>query len=174
MNLREATKDLHHAAEQHPIGAAMARGDIDGQTWADWLQALFTVHSALDPHLDASMQRIAEIALDLQLMGISTYGSLKPRGGNKAAEEFAAKVRGGIGIDGAAYVFTGAHLMGGAVIERRIDNRLPCLHLRWNDRRRSIEDWKPLREKGEATDYAKLAFKAVIDIMDEIQAKGSL
>jgi len=43
--------------------------------------------------------------------------------------------------------------------------------LRWNDRRKSIEDWKPLREKGEATDYAKLAFQAVIDIMDEIRAK---
>ena len=37
MTLYDATRDLHHACEQHPLGQAMVNGAVTPQHWADWL-----------------------------------------------------------------------------------------------------------------------------------------
>lgn len=157
MNLRERTRELHHAAERHPIGAAMAAGDVDAQVWADWLGALLVVHTKLDPMLPPACGRVAALLEDL-----AGSPSARP---NRAAQGYAEALADPVG---AAYVFTGAHLMGGAVIEKRIAGRLPCAHLRWGDRQAALQAWRPLRECHEREDDARLAFQAVIDIMDEI------
>jgi hypothetical protein len=163
--LQQGTKELHHRAEQHPIGAAMSRGDIDPQAWADWLVALLTVHMALDPALPGPMRRTAEIRADMWNMK-GLWGRY-----NRAADKFAGTLVTRERIDAAAYVFTGAHLMGGAVMAQRIGDRLPTSHLQWGDRREALDLWRPLRLRWELVEDAKACFDAIIEIMDEIQAK---
>ena len=161
MELRNETKELHHSAERHPIGSAMANGSISDRWWVDWIQALLVIHTELDKHLPASMHRVQELVQDL------TESSLIPNN-NQAAKEYVATLTNPISIEAAAYVFTGAHLMGGAVTDRALNGRLPCNHLRWKDRQQSLTDWKPLRTKIELKDEANRAFAAVLEILDEI------
>ena len=161
MILAQSTKELHHAAEQHVIGGAMGEGTISGPDWLNWLGALLTVHGALDPHMPEALWRVVQIEQDIQAMGDQPLH-------NQAAEDFAATLTNETAIVGASYVFTGAHLMGGAVIERRINGRLPCAHLRWADRQEALRAWRPLRERGDAADAARAAFAAVISIMNEM------
>ena len=163
MELRNETKELHHSAERHPIGAAMADGSISERWWVDWIQALLTVHTKLDQHLPASLHRVQELAKDL------TESSLIPNV-NQSAMAYVATLTNPIAIEGAAYVFTGAHLMGGAVTDRALNGRLPSNHLRWNDRQQSLADWKPLRTKIELKEEATRAFAAVLAILNEIHA----
>jgi len=84
MTLQADTKDLHHACEAHPVGAAMSRGDVDPQVWADWLGALFVVHETLDRYLPDELRRVDRLALDIEAMK-----PLSPRL-NKAAVRYAA------------------------------------------------------------------------------------
>lgn len=163
MELRNETKDLHHSAERHPIGAAMADGSISERWWVDWIQALLTIHTELDRHVPASMRRVKELAEDL------AESSLVPNT-NQAAIEYAATLTNPTAIEAAAYVFTGAHLMGGAVTDRALNGRLPCNHLRWDDRQQSLADWKPLRTKVELKEEANRAFAAVLAILNEIHS----
>ena len=163
MELRNETKELHHSAERHPIGAAMADGSISERWWVDWIQALLTIHTELDQHLPASLHRVQELAKDL------TESSLIPNI-NQSAIAYVATLTNPIAIQGAAYVFTGAHLMGGAVTDRALNGRLPSNHLRWNDRQQSLADWKPLRTKIELKEEATRAFAAVLAILNEIHA----
>ena len=65
MELRNETKELHHSAERHPIGSAMADGTISERWWVDWIQALLTIHTELDRHLPKSLHRVQELAKDL-------------------------------------------------------------------------------------------------------------
>ncbi len=161
MELRNETKDLHHSAERHPIGAAMADGSISERWWVDWIQALLTIHTELDQHLPKSLHRVQELAKDL------SESSIIPNI-NQSAISYVATLTNPIAIQGAAYVFTGAHLMGGAITDRALDGRLPCNHLRWHSRQQSLTDWKPFRNKLELKDEANRAFKTVINILDEI------
>jgi hypothetical protein len=163
MELRNETKTLHHSAESHPIGAAMADGTISEQWWIDWIQALLTIHTELDQHLPSSIHRAKELAKDL------TESLLIPNV-NQSAVAYVATLTNPIAIEGAAYVFTGAHLMGGAVTDRALAGRLPCNHLRWADRQQSLADWKPLRTKIELKEEATRAFAAVLSILNEIHA----
>jgi heme oxygenase len=164
MPLREATRDLHHAAEQHPIGGAMAAGTISPQAWADWLAALLVVHTAIDPMLPVPCWRTEQLLADLYLSNIPEQHH------NAAAARYVQTLD---DCTGAAYVFTGAHLMGGALIERRINGRLPCAHLRWDDRAAAIRAWSPYRQAASAEPLARQAFAAVIAIMDEIHHVGA-
>jgi hypothetical protein len=160
MTLSEATKALHHASEQHPVGQAMSNGTISEQWWADWLWALWVVHKAVDPLIPEEFRRFERIKQDLKILL-----PVKPRD-NKPAYEFVKNLP---SIDGVIYTFTGAHLMGGAVMAKRLSHRLPCNHLQWEDRQKTIQLWKPYREKVEEADSSKECFAAIIRMMDFIQ-----
>lgn len=159
MNLREATRELHHAAERHAVGAAMSEGAISPQRWSDWLGALLVVHSVLDPNLSPALQRTQLLVRDLNAL------SGHPPRWCASAARYAA----GLHPEAAAYVFTGAHLMGGAVMARKLGDRLPCGHLAWHDRGSAIKAWEPLRERADLTIPAREAFAAILSIMDEIE-----
>jgi heme oxygenase len=161
VTLREATKDLHHAAEAHVVGSRMSEGTISPGWWADWVGALRIVHGTLDPCLPEPVQRVRQLDHDLSRCD-------QPARLNLAALRFAEQLDQPGKITGAAYVFTGAHLMGGAVMERRLGDRLPCAHLRWGDRRAALNAWQPYRTVTDAGDEARTAFMAVLAIMDEI------
>ena len=161
MALREDTRDLHHACEQHAVGAAMSDGSVDEQTWTDWLGCLFVVHSFLDYHLPIEMRRVFHVKADLHAMASRGF---TPRANNAALEFTAMRMK----PDAAAYVFGGAHLMGGAVMEKRLGDRLPCEHLRWYDRRAAIDVWRPMRERDDLTQPARDTFAAILEMMDEI------
>jgi heme oxygenase len=164
MNLREITRPLHHSAEQHPIGAAMANGTISKQDWADWLGALLIVHRKIDPLLPAACGRVSQILSDLE-----ACKPFEPRE-NLPAISYANSLT---SYQGAFYVFTGAHLMGGAVIRKRLVNRLPCEHLAWADRKEAIQSWQHLREATEHAKASKDAFSAILRIMDAIYAHST-
>jgi len=161
MALREDTRDLHHACEQHPVGAAMSDGTVDAQTWTDWLGCLATVHAFLDWHVAPELRRIERLGEDVRAMAARGY---QPRA-NGAALRYAAL---GLHVEAATYVFTGAHLMGGEVMRRKLENRLPCEHLRWYNRRASLDLWRPYREATGISERARDAFAAILSMMDEI------
>ena len=158
MDLREATKGLHHAAERHVVGEAMAAGTLSPQRWSDWLGSLLVVHAVLDPHLAEPLRRTTALARDLNVL--SGY----PPRWCASASRYAV----GLHPEAAAYVFTGAHLMGGAIMARRLGDRLPCSHLAWHDRSTAIKIWEPLRERGDLAIPAREAFAAILNVMDEI------
>ena len=161
MKLWHATRELHHKAEAHPVGASMSNGTIDAQSWADWLGALLVVHQRIDPHLPVACRRYSELLTDIR-----DNVPYAPRY-NRAAREYADSLG---DVMGAAYVFTGAHLMGGHLMAQKLGHRLPCAHLRWADRTAALAFLKPLRERDEYAVEAVRAFGAVIAIMDEIHA----
>jgi hypothetical protein len=160
VSLRELTRPLHHAAEQHPVGAAMADGTIPAEWWSQWCLGLLAIHAILDHHCVPVLRRSAELASDLRALP----QTLMP----PSALEYCAELDNRDAIDGAMYVFTGAHLMGGAVIERRLRDRLPCAHLLWSDRRQAIAEWSPLRARGELQAHADRGFRAVHEMMGDI------
>ena len=162
MSLKQATKSQHHAAERHPVGAAMADGTISKEWWADWLGALFIVHSAIDPHLPTPMRRTRQIAADLAALDAQPHLSreaLRFVDGMSDAQREAA-----------TYVFTGAHLMGGAITAKAVGDRLPTEHLQWESRQEVVQMWKPLRERTDLADESRGAFDAVLKICEEILA----
>ena len=161
INLKERTKELHHAAEKHPLGQSMADGSMPPRWWADWLGALFIIHSAIDRWMPEALQRVVQIAADV------AETQIHPRT-NFAALDYARSLDTREKAEGAAYVFTGAHLMGGEITKRNVQDRLPVHHLEWTDRQSVVQTWKPLRERDDLEEHALAAFQAVIDVMDEI------
>ena len=161
-NLKEKTKELHHAAEKHPVGQSMAEGNISDRWWANWLGALFVIHSAIDRWLPEAMQRVVQIAEDIAETQL-------PPNTNFAALDYARSLDTRQRAEGAAYVFTGAHLMGGAITARNIEHRLPVHHLKWADRQDVVRQWSPLRDREDLEAHALEAFQAVINVMDEIK-----
>ncbi len=71
-------------------------------------------------------------------------------------------------IAGAAYVLTGAHLMGGEIMRRRLVG-YPTSHLEWPDRKAAISELMKFREREEIAQEARNCFQALLDIMDEIK-----
>ena len=169
MNLYEATKALHHDAESHPWGQRMAKGLIGRQEWADWLRAQAIVHAELDLHLPPCLQRSGELLLDMSV-------TLPAQGrDNLAARRFAKSLSGTMLIGGAAYIFCGAHLRGGAVIRKRLEPiGYSCAHLRFGFAQEANDWLKALREANELAPGAVGAFRAVIEIMGEIEAQNAL
>jgi hypothetical protein len=162
--LYEATRDLHHACEQHPVGASMSDGKVSEQVWTDWLGCLATVHAFLDWHLPPELRRVARLRKDIHVMASRGFQPAS----NHAALRYAAI---GLHVEAATYVFTGAHLMGGAVMEKRLGERLPCNHLRWDDRRASLDLWRPYREAEGISEFANDVFAAILQMMEEIDAR---
>ena len=68
--LWEATRDLHHACEEHPVGAAMATGKPPVEWYADWLAALEAIHSVIDPDLPDTLWRTDRISSDIDQLGV--------------------------------------------------------------------------------------------------------
>jgi heme oxygenase len=71
-------------------------------------------------------------------------------------------------IAGAAYVLTGAHLMGGEIMRRRLEG-FPTKHLEWDDRKEAIAILQQYRTRDDIGEEAKDCFKALLTIMDEIE-----
>ena len=72
---------------------------------------------------------------------------------------------------GGCYVLTGAGLMGGAIMKKRLIN-YPTNHLEFADRGLALEYLKSWRNREELADPAKNCFYALLKIMDEIPDKN--
>jgi heme oxygenase len=178
-DLHAATRDLHHGAEAHPFMQRMAAGEITRQEWTDWIGALRVIHEVLDPHLHYALQRSGHLLIDQCAML-----PLVPRE-VRAATKFARSLASASDILGAAYIFSGAHLRGGAVLRRRLEAaELPCLHLRVVPEgaegvekqiaRLGEDALRAMRACTGAASGAEKAFKAVIAIATEIEVHNAL
>lgn len=160
--LWEATRDLHHACEAHPVGAAMASGAPPMQWYADWLSALFILHWHIDPTLDPVLWRMERVRNDLVDTGADIRQIV-------AAHDFGMSLQNEKDRVGAAYVLTGAHLMGGEIMRRRLVG-YPTSHLEWDDRKAALAELMKFREREDVSQEARNCFQALLNIMDEIKA----
>jgi len=160
--LWQETRDLHHACEEHEVGGAMASGKPPMQWYSDWVGALLKIHSEIDKYYSESIHRVERLKEDLDNM-------VTPRN-IKAADEYVLKLDNEKSIAGAAYVLTGAHLMGGEVMRRRL-NGYPTKHLEWDDRKVALKELNKLRSREDVVDEARMCFSALLQIMDEIRGK---
>ena len=158
--LWQATRDLHHACEEHAVGAAMASGNPPPLWYAQWLQALHQIHSVLDPYLPTAVHRTQRLEQDLDDLDDDPDALA-------AADAYAATLTTKPRIAGAAYVLTGAHLMGGEVMRRRLQG-FPTRHLEWDDRKAALAVLQILRTREDITQEARDCFAALLAIMDEI------
>lgn len=165
MTLYDATRDLHHACEAHPLGQAMVTATIRPQHWCDWLAALRLLHEAIDPHMPPYAQVAGELTLDMVDML-----PLVPRR-VPAAQTFARTLTTPERVSGAAYVLVGAHRRGGRVTEKRFREAgllLPTRHVRFfaADEAEALVKW--LREKEQLASAARETFACLLACMDEI------
>lgn len=167
--LWQATRELHHQAEDNPLARAMIDGTITPQAWADWLHAHWTIQLALDPHLPLTVRRADALALDLlALLPIAGRPGL-------AAAEFAATLTDTVRIFGAAYLTIGAHRRGGRVIDKALRDAgrdLPSRHTFFEDGPAAERFVRLLRETPDLAPGARQAFAALTRVMDEIVARG--
>lgn len=159
--LWQQTRELHHACEQHEVGSAMATGKPPMQWYADWMFALLTIHKEVDKYYPVAIHRVDKLLEDLK--------NLSPNEIN-AAKEYAATLNSEKNIAGAAYVLTGAHLMGGAVMKKRLID-YPTKHLEWDNRKIALKELEKLRQREDVVEEAKQCFFALLQIMDEIRGK---
>lgn len=161
MSLYEATKDLHHACEQHSIGARMSKGDVSLQEWADWLWAFRCLHSVVDAALPPHMTRDGLLTADLSV--------LPPARPSAAALIFAASLV-GRDVTGAAYVLHGAHRSGGRVMAPILTKRgLPCAHVAYRDPQ-AAQEWVKQARGAADIDLARDTFACLLAVMSEIGA----
>ncbi len=166
--LWEATRDLHHACEAHPLGQRMVGATIGAQDWCDWLDALRVLHGAIDPHLPPYAQVAGELTLDLVGMLPMIPQPVD------AAQAFAHRLHTPERIGGAAYVLIGAHRRGGRVTEARFreaGRTLPMRHVRFFAPDQAEALVKSLRDMGQLASAARATFQCLLDVMDEIEAR---
>jgi heme oxygenase len=165
MSLHEATRDLHHACEQHPVGARMFRAEISRQEWADWLWAFRCLHTVVDARLMPHMARDTLLAADLSVL---------PRPATSvAATRFAATLAEADEIVGAAYVLHGAHRSGGRVMGPTLTKRgLPCAHIAYADPD-EVQTWVQwARGRADVAPQARATFGCLLAVMDEINGRA--
>jgi hypothetical protein len=165
MTLFDATRHLHHACEEHPLGQAMINATITAQEWCDWLGALRLLHEKIDPHLPPYAQVSGELTLDM----IDMLPML-PRH-VAAARTFAETLTTPERIGGAAYVLVGAHRRGGRVTEKKFKEagrNLPMRHVHFFAPAEAEALVKWLRDKDELADAATATFQCLLDVMEEI------
>ena len=161
-HLWEATRDLHHACEQHPVGAAMATGKPPLGWYAKWLRALIQIHTVIDENLPEEVHRCTRLETDLLATGFDLPVS-------HVATFYCDLLKGNqLRIDGAAYVLTGAHLMGGEIMRRRLEG-YPTSHLEWDDRKKALVVLNTYRVRQDISQEARDCFAALLAIMDEIK-----
>jgi len=166
MNLYEATKDLHHACEAHPVGGRMSKGNVTPQEWADWLWAFKALHQVIDLDLPDHMGRDMLLGADL-----SVLPAARP---SIAALNHAAYLV-GKDMSGAAYVLHGAHRSGGRVLAPILVKRgLPCAHITYRQGD-EVQAWvREIRgaEGCVTTTMARDTFHCLLAVMDEIHMRG--
>jgi len=160
MSLYEATKDLHHACEQHPVGQRMTTGAVTPQEWADWLWAFQILHSVVDLQLPLHMQRAGLFLSDLSVLP-------RPRPSSSALHYARTLVYGN--TRGAAYVLHGAHRSGGRVLAPKMVKRgLPTAHTSYLHPD-EVQEWlASTRSATEYTQQARDTFACLLAVMDEI------
>lgn len=168
MDLREATRDIHHAAEQSPFGQRLVRGAVTPQEWLDLCGAYLEVHCVIDRWCPPYASRTGELMID-----VCAAAPLSPTFNASAASwaahlEYATPAE----IAGAHYVLIGAHLMGGSQIRSRLPAGYPCQHLYFRGPFSGHAGaWvKMLRECSALAPFARIAFGQVMKIMAEIEA----
>jgi len=159
--LWEETRELHHACERHRVGGAMATGKPPRIWYTAWLVALNQIHSIVDPHMPDVLCRTDRLVEDIN----NTYIDLPLI---EAAKVYILSLTDEKRIAGAAYVLTGAHLMGGEIMRRRLEG-FPTKHLEWGDRKEAIAILQQYRTRDDIGEEAKDCFKALLTIMDEIE-----
>jgi len=159
--LWKETRDLHHACEQHAVGGAMATGKPPAIWYAAWLIALEQIHSIIDPHMPDLLNRTNRLIEDINTMQYELPLL-------EAAKVYTLSLTDEKKIAGAAYVLTGAHLMGGEIMRRRLEG-FPTKHLEWDDRKEAIAILQTYRTRDDITEEARDCFRALLTIMDEIQ-----
>ena len=157
------TRDLHHACEAHPVGAAMASGTPPIEWYTAWIQALRQIHAVVDLSIPLSLGRVSKLDQDLEAL----ESSIKPI---EAADAYTSTLTNDLAIAGAGYVLTGAHLMGGEIMRRRLQD-YPTHHLEWDDRKVGLVGLQQLRDTPNITEQARACFSALLSCMDEIQAR---
>lgn len=160
----EATRHLHHACEEHPVGARMSGGTCTLQEWADWLWAFRVLHLVVDTTLPDHMARDTLLASDL-----STLPRPNP---SAAALRFAASLA-GQDMTGAAYVLHGAHRSGGRVMAPKMAKRgFPTAHICYRDPD-AVKAWlDSVRGQISAADQASATFGCLLEVMGEIEERA--
>lgn len=168
--LWEYTRDLHHACEAHTVGGAMASGTPPRHWYAAWCVALYQIHSVIDHYCDPMLRRAPQALNDFA----DSFDNYEPFiNWNDAATEYAKQLDTPEKIDGAIYVLTGAHLMGGEIMRRRLIG-YPTTHLEWQDRKAAIAILQQYRLRDDIGEEARDCFKALLAIMDEIEQRYPL
>jgi hypothetical protein len=159
--LWEATRDLHHACEEHEVGAAMASGQPPIEWYARWLWSLREVHGVIDPYTPHHVRRVLPLTEDIVSTGVKPKMVL-------AATHYAESLTTDLEIHGAIYVMLGAGLMGGEVMRRRLVG-YPVRHLEWENRAQAVELLREYRERSELAEPARACFAGLLRVMDEIR-----
>jgi hypothetical protein len=160
--LWEQTRALHHACEAHTVGSAMATGNPPEQWYADWLNALLTIHTKIDEHAASEICRVERLKKDLEQL-VTPRQSL-------VAKQYADTLKTEQDIAGATYVLLGAHLRGGEVMRRKLDGNFPTLHLEWDDRKVAIAELLKIKDREDIVEEAKNCFYALLNVMNEIES----
>lgn len=163
--LWESTRDLHHACEAHTVGGAMATGNPPKIWYKAWMLALYQIHCVVDPHMPECIGRANRLFKDIQNMDEGLRIKLMTEASGYAS----TLLNNEKAIAGAAYVLTGAHLMGGEIMRRRLEG-FPTLHLEWDDRKEALAVLQTLRTRDDITQEARDCFQALLRIMDEIES----
>ena len=162
MTLYDATRDLHHACEAHPLGQAMVNGSITREQWASWLWAMRVLHGVIDADLPGHMSRDALFAADLSVLP-------KPSR-SMAALDFAAHLGRAQATTGAAYVLHGAHHSGGRVLAPKMAKRgLPSAHTAYLMPDLAKAWLAEARGKMQHTEQARQTFACLLNVMKEIE-----
>lgn len=162
--LWENTRDWHHKCEAHPVGAAMAEGNPPRVWYASWLAALYFIHYKIDPYMPPVAHKTESILKDINSLKILPQVPT-------AVCEFLQRDLDEDTINGFCYVLTGAHLMGGEIMRRRLQ-LYPTAHLEWEDRPTALEYLRSLRDEEDYTQGALDCFKLLYDCMEEIEKKS--
>lgn len=162
------TREWHHKCEEHPVGAAMSEGNPPREWYTSWLATLHTLHSSMDLIMPECAHRAAQLQQDIDEMGMDEV--FTPETAKQWELTFSQDLVHTDTILGFAYVLTGAHLMGGEIMRRRLEG-FPVNHLTWDDRKETLAYLETLRHREELTSGAIKCFKALYRSMEEIQDK---
>jgi heme oxygenase len=145
----------------------MSTGKPSSDWYCAWLNALLTIHSKIDPHTPDVLHRVERLKDDIITMCYQGTGFFAYF---DKADEYVAQLDSEKKIAGAIYVLTGAHLMGGEIMRRRLEG-FPTKHLEWDDRKEAIAILQTYRTRDDIGEEARECFAALLSIMDEIKER---